>query len=36
LLIQSIKVYGVRDVKLLLPDFFRKELVPGGGEHACL
>jgi membrane protein DedA with SNARE-associated domain len=22
-------------VKLLLPDFFRKEFVPGGGEPAC-
>ena len=30
-LVQSIGVCGVRDVKLLLPDIIKKELVPGRG-----
>ena len=30
-LIQCIGVCGVRDVKLLLPDIKKKELVPGRG-----
>ena len=33
-LIQSIGVCGVRDVKLLLPDIFRKEFVPRRGVQA--
>ena len=33
-LILSIGVCGVRDVKLLLPDIFRKEFVPRRGVQA--